>query len=74
MNPHYDPQPLQLSPHSHPYLREPLLYISNLPNYVTEENIAMAFVNCGPFRPKAVRDVTSNYITATIEFKFLDKG
>ncbi|KAG6895972.1 hypothetical protein C0992_011207 [Termitomyces sp. T32_za158] len=61
-------------PHGHPYLHEPLLYISNLPAYVTDEALAMAFVACGPFRPRIPRDPTSAVLTGTIEFRFLDKA
>ncbi|KAJ7760813.1 hypothetical protein B0H14DRAFT_3595203 [Mycena olivaceomarginata] len=59
---------------SHPILHEPLLYISNLPPYVSDDNIAVAFVTCGPFRPKIPRDGTNNPLNGTIEFKFLEKA
>ncbi|KAF8636924.1 hypothetical protein AX17_003175 [Amanita inopinata Kibby_2008] len=71
MDPQFDPQP---GPHPHPYLRDPLLYITNLPHYVTDENIAMAFINCGPFRPKIPRDGPTTVLSGTIEFKFLEKA
>lgn len=58
----------------HPYLHEPLLYITNVPAYVTDENLAMAFVTCGPFRPKIARDTGASVLSGTIEFKFLEKG
>ncbi|KAJ7468031.1 hypothetical protein FB451DRAFT_387106 [Mycena latifolia] len=61
-------------PQPHPILHEPLLYISNLPPYVSDENIALAFVSCGPFRPKIPRDGSNNPLSGTIEFKFLDKA
>ena len=61
-------------PHEHPILHEPLLYISNIPPYMTDENIALAFVTCGPFRPKILRDGTNNPLSGTIEFKYLEKG
>ncbi|KAJ7689427.1 hypothetical protein B0H17DRAFT_1295651 [Mycena rosella] len=63
----YGPQP-------HPILHEPLLYISNIPPYVSDENIALAFVSCGPFRPKIPRDGSNNPLSGTIEFKFIDKA
>ncbi|KAJ7108679.1 hypothetical protein C8R44DRAFT_636477 [Mycena epipterygia] len=63
----YGPQP-------HPILHEPLLYISNIPPYVSDENIALAFVSCGPFRPKIPRDGSNNPLSGTIEFKFLEKA
>ncbi|KAJ7247907.1 hypothetical protein B0H12DRAFT_1186702 [Mycena haematopus] len=64
----------QYGPQPHPILHEPLLYISNIPPYVTDENIALAFVTCGPFRPKIPRDGTNNPLNGTIEFKFLEKA
>ncbi|KAJ7269694.1 hypothetical protein C8J57DRAFT_1716740 [Mycena rebaudengoi] len=63
----YGPQP-------HPILHEPLLYISNIPPYVSDENIALAFVSCGPFRPNIPRDGSNNPLSGTIEFKFLEKA
>jgi polyadenylate-binding protein len=67
-------EPDQDGPQPHPILHEPLLYISNIPPYVSDENIALAFVSCGPFRPKIPRDGSNNPLNGTIEFKFLDKG
>ncbi|KAG6865946.1 hypothetical protein C0991_010201 [Blastosporella zonata] len=61
-------------PHPHPYLHEPLLYISNIPPYVTDENLAMAFVACGPFRPKIPRDGSSQILSGTIEFRYIEKA
>lgn len=66
-NEFYGPQP-------HPYLHEPLLYITNLPPYVSDEILAMAFASCGPFRPKIQRDGSNNPLSGTMEFKFLEKG
>ncbi|KAG6867065.1 hypothetical protein C0993_007110, partial [Termitomyces sp. T159_Od127] len=62
------------SPHGHPYLHEPLLYISNVPAYLTDEALAMAFVACGPFRPRIARDTAAPVLSGTIEFRFLDKA
>ncbi|KAK0203475.1 hypothetical protein DFS33DRAFT_805219 [Desarmillaria ectypa] len=77
MDPQYN-APLQeadaYGPQPHPYLHEPLLYISNLPPYVSDENLAIAFVTCGPFRPKIARDGSSSLLSGTIEFKFLEKA
>ncbi|KAF9458990.1 hypothetical protein BDZ94DRAFT_1172499 [Collybia nuda] len=64
----------QNGPHPHPYLHEPLLYISNIPPYVSDENLALAFVTCGPFRPKIPRDGSNNLLSGTIEFKFAEKA
>lgn len=61
----------------HPYLHDPLLYISNLPPYVLDENLAMAFVACGPFRPRIDRE---NYgepdgmLSGVVEFRYLERG
>ncbi|KAF8652354.1 hypothetical protein AX16_004384 [Volvariella volvacea WC 439] len=80
MNPEYNRQqekhdaPQFYQPQPHPYLHEPLLYISNLPSHVTDENLAPAFVSCGPFRPKIPRDGVSPTLSGTIEFKFIDKA
>ncbi len=61
-------------PQPHPYLHEPLLYISSLPNYVTDENLAVAFSTCAPFRPRIDRDNTTKPLSGMIEFRVLDKG
>ncbi|KAG5644699.1 hypothetical protein DXG03_007922 [Asterophora parasitica] len=61
-------------PHPHPYLHEPLLYISNLPPFVTDPNLALAFMECGPFRPNIPRDGSNNILSGTIEFKFIEKA
>lgn len=62
------------TPQAHPYLHEPLLYISNLPPFVTDQNLATAFVSCGPFRPTIPRDGTNMPLSGTIEFRNLEKG
>ncbi|KAF7360217.1 hypothetical protein MVEN_00750500 [Mycena venus] len=67
-------EPEEYGPQPHPILHEPLLYISNIPPYVSDENIALAFVSCGPFRPKIPRDGSNNPLNGTIEFKFLEKA
>ncbi|KAK7044810.1 hypothetical protein R3P38DRAFT_2880974 [Favolaschia claudopus] len=75
MESEYQPQDSeQYGPHPHPILHDPLLYISNLPPYVTDENLALAFVTCGPFRPSITRDGSNNPLNGTIEFKFLEKA
>lgn len=61
-------------PQPHPYLHDPLLHITNLPSYVSDENLAVAFMTCGPFRPKIPRDSASGLLSGTIEFKFLEKA
>ncbi|KAF9077433.1 hypothetical protein BDP27DRAFT_1357522 [Rhodocollybia butyracea] len=61
-------------PHPHPYLHEPLLYITNVPTNVSDETLGIAFVPCAPFRPKIVRDTTSPFVSGTIEFKFLESA
>lgn len=61
-------------PQPHPYLHDPLLYISNLPAYVSDENLAVAFVSCGPHRPRIPRDTDSPLVSGTIEFKYLDQA
>ncbi|KAH9031689.1 hypothetical protein EDB85DRAFT_1958963 [Lactarius pseudohatsudake] len=61
-------------PQPHPYLHEPVLYISGLPRYVTDENLAIAFSTCAPFRPRIARDDSNNPLSGTIEFKVLHKA
>lgn len=58
----------------HPYIQDPVLYVSNLPAYVTDESLASALTGFGPFRPKIIRDGAGSSASGTIEFKFLDKG
>ncbi|KAF8814980.1 hypothetical protein BYT27DRAFT_7318170 [Phlegmacium glaucopus] len=69
-NQHY----LESGPRPHPYLHEPLLYITNIPPFVSDEMLALAFVSCGPFRPKIQRDGSPNLLSGIIEFKFLEKA
>ncbi|KAH6917881.1 hypothetical protein BKA70DRAFT_1245621 [Coprinopsis sp. MPI-PUGE-AT-0042] len=61
-------------PQPHPYLHEPLLHITNLPSYVTDEMLALAFMYCGPFRPKIQRNSASPVLSGTIEFRFLERA
>jgi len=72
----YDQPPESVTnvPQPHPYLHEPLLHISNLPHFVSDQGLALAFVSCGPFRPKISRDGSNAPLSGTIEFKFLEKG
>lgn len=58
----------------HPYLHEPLLYISGLPPHVTDQDLALAFVQCAPFRPNIARDGTNRPLSGIIEFKYIEKG
>ncbi|KAJ7598977.1 hypothetical protein C8J56DRAFT_1010984 [Mycena floridula] len=64
----------QQGPLPHPYLHEPLVHVSSLPAYVTDENLAIAFVTCGPHRPRIPRDGSSNMVSGTIEFKYLEQA
>ncbi|KAI0281824.1 hypothetical protein BGY98DRAFT_1088374 [Russula aff. rugulosa BPL654] len=61
-------------PQPHPYLHEPILYISSLPHYVTDENLAIAFSTCAPFRPRIDRSDTTKPLSGMIEFRVLDKA
>ncbi|KAF9226003.1 hypothetical protein BS17DRAFT_871093 [Gyrodon lividus] len=72
----YASPPLQESdgPQPHPYLHDPILYISNLSPYVTDENLAVTFQACAPFRPNIPRDGTNRPLSGTIEFKFFEKA
>ncbi|KIM91560.1 hypothetical protein PILCRDRAFT_810843 [Piloderma croceum F 1598] len=71
----YTPPPQETNePQLHPYLHEPLLYISSLPPYVSDENLAVAFQACAPFRPNIARDGSNRPLSGTIEFKYLEKA
>ncbi|KAF8842446.1 hypothetical protein BDN67DRAFT_1067736 [Paxillus ammoniavirescens] len=72
----YAPPPVQESdgPQPHPYLHDPILYISNLPPFITDENLAITFQACAPFRPNIPRDGTNRPLSGTIEFKFFEKA
>ncbi|KDR80240.1 hypothetical protein GALMADRAFT_223130 [Galerina marginata CBS 339.88] len=74
MDPTYNQQYQETGPRPHPYLHEPLLYITNLPPFVSDENLAIAFAGCAPFRPKIQRDGSPNLLSGIIEFKFLEKA
>ena len=66
--------PPEPRPQPHPYLHEPLLYISGLPAFVRDEDLAVAFQTCAPFRPNIPRDGSNKPLSGTIEFKYLEKG
>ncbi|KAF8586869.1 hypothetical protein K439DRAFT_1339680 [Ramaria rubella] len=66
-------QPEYTSP-PHPYLREPLLYLTNLAANVTDSDLARAFESCVPFRPNVSRDGSGRPLNGTIEFKELAKA
>ncbi|KZT65302.1 hypothetical protein DAEQUDRAFT_752640 [Daedalea quercina L-15889] len=58
----------------HPYLHEPLLYITGLPPSVKDEDLALALQNCAPFRPNIPRDGSNKLLSGTIEFKYIEKA
>ena len=58
----------------HPYLHEPVLYISNLPAHVSDQDLAVLFEHCIPFRPRIARENAGPFVSGTIEFKALEKG
>ncbi|KAI0346153.1 hypothetical protein BDW22DRAFT_1323158 [Trametopsis cervina] len=58
----------------HPYLHEPLLYISGLPPQISDQDLAAAFVSCAPFRPNIKRDGSGGLLSGTIEFKYIEKA
>jgi polyadenylate-binding protein len=63
-----------MGPSLHPYLHDALLYISNLPDVVSDEHLAAVFTQIGPFRPKINRDAPGPAKNGTIEFKTQDLG
>ena len=58
----------------HPYLHEPILYISNLAAHVSDQDLAILFEHCVPFRPRIARENVGPPLSGTIEFKALEKG
>lgn len=68
------PPPEPTGPQPHPYLHEPLLYISGLPHYIRDEDLALVFQPCAPFRPNIPREDTTKALSGTIEFKYIEKG
>ncbi|KAJ3713234.1 hypothetical protein DFJ43DRAFT_47851 [Lentinula guzmanii] len=66
MDPECQVPPQESGPQPHPYLHEPLLYITNLSANVTDETLGMAFMTCAPFRPKITRDSASPMVSGTI--------
>ncbi|KAF8518354.1 hypothetical protein BU17DRAFT_48641 [Hysterangium stoloniferum] len=59
---------------THPYLHDPILYITNLPAHVTDTDLARALEFCVPFRPTIIRDGSGMPLSGTIEFKDFSKG
>ena len=58
----------------HPYLHEPLLYISGVPPRISDQDLAMAFATCAPLRPNISRDRSAELLSGTIEFRYIEKG
>jgi polyadenylate-binding protein len=65
--PAYDTQP-------HPYLHEPRIYITNLPPWVSSEQLGFALQACIPFRPNITRDGSGAPLAGSIDFKVLHQG
>ncbi|KAI0942169.1 hypothetical protein AcV7_002677 [Taiwanofungus camphoratus] len=70
----FSPPPEPIGHQPHPYLHEPLLYITGLPPYVKDEHLAVAFQSCAPFRPNITRDGSNRPLSGTIEFKYMEKA
>ncbi|KZV99711.1 hypothetical protein EXIGLDRAFT_724268 [Exidia glandulosa HHB12029] len=58
----------------HPYLRDPLLYVTGLLPHVTDNDLARALEHCVPFRPTIPRDTGAPTLSGTIEFKTMEKA
>lgn len=58
----------------HPFLEQPILYVSNLPAHITDEVIARTLEFCVPFRPRLVRDPATGSATGSIEFRTIERG
>lgn len=52
----YPLSPAQQGPLPHPYLVEPLLYVTGLAPEVSDMDLAKALEFCTPFRPNILRD------------------
>ncbi|KAG8817202.1 hypothetical protein FRC19_011493 [Serendipita sp. 401] len=59
---------------AHPFLHEPILYVSNLPSQITDEVIARTLEFCVPFRPRLVRDPVTGNATGSIEFRTKERA
>ncbi|OCH86497.1 hypothetical protein OBBRIDRAFT_761221 [Obba rivulosa] len=58
----------------HPYLHEPLVHITGLPPYVQDEQLAVAFQPCAPFKPNIPRDGSDQPLSGTIQFRTMDSA
>ncbi|KAG8832796.1 hypothetical protein FRC17_000619 [Serendipita sp. 399] len=58
----------------HPFLHDPILYVSNLPSHITDEVIARTLEFCVPFRPRLVRDPVTGKATGSIEFRTKERA
>ncbi|KAL6306379.1 hypothetical protein BKA93DRAFT_774393 [Sparassis latifolia] len=70
----YNTPPELAGQQPHPYLHEPLLYITDLPAYVRDEDLAAVLQHCAPFRPLIPRDGSNRPLSGTIEFKYMEKA
>ncbi|KDQ09039.1 hypothetical protein BOTBODRAFT_37417 [Botryobasidium botryosum FD-172 SS1] len=70
----YPMSPAQQGPLPHPYLVEPLLYVTGLAPEVSDADLARALEYCTPFRPNILRDGSGAPVNGTIEFKTLESA
>lgn len=72
MDPNANPYEEGLRPH--PYIEQPLLFLSNLPPFVSDHDLAKALVEVSPFKPNLQRDGSPNPVSGEILFRFVGTG
>ena len=58
----------------HPFLIEPVLYVTGVPPDISDNELAQSFDTCLPVRPRLIRDDPDALCAGRVEFKSLDKG
>ncbi|KAF5310738.1 hypothetical protein D9619_007892 [Psilocybe cf. subviscida] len=61
----------QEGPRPHPYIEEPRLFISNLPPFVSDQDLAKALTAVSPFKPNLQRDGSPNPVSGEILFRYV---
>lgn len=64
----------EAGPRPHPYIEKPLLFVSNLPPFVSDFDLAKALAEVSPFKPNLQRDGSGNPVFGEILFRFVDTG
>lgn len=63
-------------PQPHPFVLEAVLYVSGIPQTISETELAQAFQECLPVRPKIAKDgvLVDGGAHGRIEFRFKESG